>query len=47
LEWLEARMTKRIHESKLEGRRKVRRPRLRWLDDVENDLRELKVKMWR
>jgi hypothetical protein len=28
----------------LEVRRKLGKPRLRWLKDVENDLRELKVK---
>jgi hypothetical protein len=33
--------------SKSEGRRKVRRPRLRCEKNVESDLRELKVKGWR
>jgi hypothetical protein len=30
-------------------RKKVedRKPRLRWLEDAENDLHELKVNMWR
>jgi hypothetical protein len=36
-----------IVESKPEGRRKVERRRLRWLEDEENDIRELKVKRWR
>jgi hypothetical protein len=38
------RVVKNIFNSKPEGRRKVGRQRLRWLDDVENDLRVLKVK---
>jgi hypothetical protein len=41
------RVVKKIFEIKPEGRRKVGRPRLRWLDDVENDLRVIKVKRWR
>jgi plasmid maintenance system killer protein len=41
------RVVKNILESKPEGRRKVGRPRLRWLDDAENDLRVMKVKRWR
>jgi len=34
-------------ESKPEGRRRTGRPRLRWVEDVERDLRELKLKRWR
>jgi len=34
-------------ESKPEGRRRTGRPRPRWLEDVERDLRELKLKRWR
>jgi hypothetical protein len=41
------RVVKEIFESKSEGRRKVGRERVRWLDDVENDLRVMKVKRWR
>jgi hypothetical protein len=41
------RVVKKFFENKPEGRRKVGRPRLRWLDDVENDLRVVKVKRWR
>jgi hypothetical protein len=41
------RVVKKIFDSKPEGRRQVGRPRLRWLDDVENDLRVMKIKRWR
>jgi hypothetical protein len=51
LKWLghvtrmdQRRVVKKIFDSKPEGRRKVARPRLRWLDAVENDLRVMKVK---
>jgi hypothetical protein len=40
-------VVKKIFDSKTEGRRKVGRPRLKWLDDVENDLRLMKIKRWR
>jgi hypothetical protein len=42
-----ARAAKTVFESKPQGRRKVRRPRLRWLEDGENDLREMLAKRWR
>ena len=45
LEWIghvirmnETRYVKKIFEGKLEGRRGRGRPRLRWIDDVEDDL---------
>ena len=38
---------KKIYESKPEGRRRIGRPRLRWLKDVEKDLQEMKFKQWR
>jgi hypothetical protein len=41
------RVVKKIFESKPDGRRKVGRPKLRRLDDVENDFRVMKVKRWR
>jgi hypothetical protein len=42
------RVVKKVFESELEGRRRRRgRSRLRWLEDAEEDLRELKVKIWR
>jgi hypothetical protein len=54
MEWLghvirmdQRRGVKQIFDSKPEGRRKVGRPRLRWLDDVDNDLRVMKIKRWR
>jgi hypothetical protein len=54
LEWLglvvrmnETRSVKKIFEGKLEGRNSRGRPRLRWINDVEDDLRELGVKRWR
>jgi len=54
LKWLghvirmnETRCVKKTFEGKLEGRRGKRRPRLRWTNDVEDDLRKLGVKRWR
>jgi hypothetical protein len=54
LEWLghviimdETRSVNKIFEGKLEERRGRGRPRLRWINDVEDDLRELGVKRWR
>jgi len=43
----EIRSVKKIFEGKLEGRRGRGRPRLRWLNDVEDDLRKLGLKGWR
>jgi hypothetical protein len=54
LEWLghvvrmdKTRSVKKIFEGKLEGRRGRGRSRLRWINDVEDDLRKLGVKHWR
>jgi len=43
----ETRTVKKIFEGKLEGRRGRGRPKLRRINDVEDDLRELGVKRWR
>jgi len=43
----ETRSVTKIFEGKLEGRRGTGRPRLRWIDDVEDDLRNLGVKRWK
>jgi hypothetical protein len=38
------RVVRKMFESKPKIRRGTGRPRLRWLEDVEKDLREMKVK---
>jgi hypothetical protein len=43
----ENRMIKRVFEGQPGGRRKTRRPRKRWMDDTEEDIRLMKVKRWR
>jgi hypothetical protein len=41
------RVVKEIFETKSEGRiRRMGRPKLRWLKNVERELREMKVKRW-
>jgi hypothetical protein len=54
MEWLrhvvrmsETRSVKKIFEGKLEGQRGRGGPRLRWINDVQDDLRKLGVKQWR
>jgi hypothetical protein len=54
LEWLghiirmnETRTVNKISEEKLGGRRGRGRPRLRWIDDVEDDLRTMGIERWR
>jgi hypothetical protein len=51
LEWLGhtirmdgARMAKQVFVSKPEGRRDIGRPELRWLDDVEDDIKALGIR---
>jgi len=41
------RVDKKILERKLGGKRRMGRPRLRWLEDAEKDPWEMKVKRWR
>jgi hypothetical protein len=43
----QGRAVKEVFERKTEGSRKMGRPRLRWLEDVEKNVREMKVKRWR
>jgi hypothetical protein len=43
----ETRAVKKIFEEKLGGRRGRGRRRLRWIDDVEDDLRNMGIKRWR
>ena len=38
---------KKIFEGKLEGRRGKGQPSLRWINNVEDDLRKLGVERWR
>jgi hypothetical protein len=54
LEWLghvvrmeDTRLPKMVFNAKPEGRHGAGRPRLRWLVDVEADIKVLGVKMWR
>jgi hypothetical protein len=41
------RLIKRVLDGKPGGRRTIGRPSLRWLEDVEKDLKQLKVRAWR
>jgi hypothetical protein len=40
-------MAKKVFVSKPEGRRDIGRPKLRWLDDVEDDIKALGIRLWR
>jgi hypothetical protein len=41
------RVTIKLYMSKPEGRRSVGRHNVRWLDDVEEDLRKMRISGWR
>jgi hypothetical protein len=41
------RTVKKVFLGKPDGRRKAGRPKLRWLDCIENDLKSMCVKRWR
>lgn len=43
----ETRMPKRIYKASMTGRRRQGRPRNRWKDEVENDLRLMQMRGWR
>jgi hypothetical protein len=43
----EDRFIKKLYMGKHEGRRSVGRPKMRWLDDVEEDLRKMRISGWR
>ena len=43
----DAHLPRMILNAKLDGRRKVGRPGLRWMDDVQVDLRKIGITNWR
>jgi len=43
----EERVVKRLYQNTPEGSRSVGRPRLRWMDNVREDLRKMGVTNWR
>jgi hypothetical protein len=40
-------MPKRVLKGRIYSKRRKGRPRMRWLDDVESDLKKMKVKGWK
>jgi hypothetical protein len=48
VEWMsEDSVIKKLYMSKPEGRRSVGRPKMRWLDDVKEDLGKMRISGWR
>jgi hypothetical protein len=43
----DSRMPKRVMRHKIYTKRKMDRPKVRWLDDVQGDLREVGIEGWR
>jgi hypothetical protein len=43
----DSRMPKGVMREKIYTRRKRGRPKVRWLDDVQEDLREIGIERWR
>ena len=43
----EERTVKKVFENILEGKTSLGKPRKRWLDDVENDLKKEVIRGWR
>jgi hypothetical protein len=43
----DSRMPKRVMRENIYTRRKRGRPKVRWLDDVQEDLREMGIEEWR
>jgi hypothetical protein len=41
------RVPQKVMEGRPEGKRDIGKPRLRWLDEDVNDLRNMEVRQWR